>query len=269
MAIYDCFQFFDEEHILDLRLNILNEFVDFFVMVESTTDHQGNSKKLNFDSKKFKEFNNKIIYLVVDDTAEAIKKPHIGGESLVEQYQRNSLTRGLKNCHDDDLIILSDVDEIPDLNKLNMFDKKNKYAVFSQRMFNYKINLLNETENNWHGSKICLKKNLNSPQWLRNLKFKKYPFWRIDKLRNLQIIENGGWHFAYLQSPADISKKIKSFAHGEFNKANFINQENIREKINMGKDIFDREISYKKVQLDNSFPKYIVDNKEKFQEWII
>ena len=113
------------------------------------------------------------------------------------------------------------------------------------------------------------KKNLNSPQWLRNLKFKKYPFWRIDKLRNLQIIENGGWHFAYLQSPADISKKIKSFAHGEFNKANFINQENIREKINMGKDIFDRGISYKKVQIDNSFPKYIVDNKEKFKEWII
>ena len=269
MAIYDCFQFFDEENILDLRLNILNEFVDFFVFVESTTDHQGKPKKLNFDLKKFKKFNNKIIYIVVDDTAEAIKKPHIGGESLVEQHQRNSLTRGLKNCRDNDLIILSDIDEIPDLNKLNMFDKKNKYAVFSQKMFNYKINLLNETESNWHGSKICLKKNLKSPQWLRNLKFKKYPFWRIDKLRNLQIIANGGWHFAYLQSPENISKKIKSFAHGEFNKVNFTNQENIEEKINMGKDIFDREISYKKVQLDNSFPKYIVDNKEKFKEWII
>ena len=269
MAIYDCFQFFDEENTLDLRLNILNEFVDFFVFVESTVDHQGKPKKLNFDLKKFKKFNNKIIYIVVDDTAEAIKKPHIGGESLVEQHQRNSLTRGLKNCLDNDLIILSDIDEIPDLNKLNMFDKKNKYAVFSQKMFNYKINLLNETESNWHGSKICLKKNLKSPQWLRNLKFKKYPFWRIDKLRNLQIIANGGWHFAYLQSPENISKKIKSFAHGEFNKVNFTNQENIEEKINIGKDIFDREISYKKVQLDNSFPKYIVDNKEKFKEWII
>ena len=269
MAIYDCFQFFDEENTLDLRLNILNEFVDFFVFVESTADHQGKPKKLNFDLKKFKKFNNKIIYIVVDDTAEAIKKPHIGGESLVEQHQRNSLTRGLKNCRDNDLIILSDIDEIPDLNKLNMFDKKNKYAVFSQKMFNYKINLLNETESNWHGSKICLKKNLKSPQWLRNLKFKKYPFWRIDKLRNLQIIANGGWHFAYLQSPENISKKIKSFAHGEFNKVNFTNQANIEEKINMGKDIFDREISYKKVQLDNSFPKYIVDNKEKFKEWII
>ena len=130
MAIYDCFQFFNEEHILDLRLNILNEFVDFFVMVESTTDHQGNSKKLNFDIKKFKKFRKKIIYIVVDDTLEVIKKPHFGGESLVEQHQRNSLTRGLKNCSDDDLIILSDVDEIPDLNKLNIFDKKKKICSF-------------------------------------------------------------------------------------------------------------------------------------------
>tara|TARA_Y100000590_G_scaffold451149_1_gene591991 strand:- start:176 stop:988 length:813 start_codon:yes stop_codon:yes gene_type:complete len=269
MAIYDCFQFFDEEHILDLRLNILNEFVDFFVMVESTTDHQGNSKKLNFDKKKFKKFNNKIIYIVVDDTSEAIKKPHIGGESLVEQHQRNSLMKGLKNCHENDLIILSDVDEIPDLSKLKMFNKKNKYAVFLQRMFNYKLNLLNKTEDNWHGSKLCLKKNLKSPQWLRNLKFKKYPFWRIDKPRNLQIIENGGWHFAYLQTTENISKKIKSFAHGEFNKPNFNNPEIIKEKINKGKDIFDREITYKKVEIDSSFPKYIYDNKEKFKEWII
>jgi len=269
MAIYDCFQFFDEEHILDLRLNILNEFVNFFVIVESTTDHQGKPKKLNYDKKKFKKFNNKIIYVVVDDTVETIKKPHIGGESLVEQHQRNSLVRGLKNSNDNDLIILSDVDEIPDLTKLNIFNKKNKYAVFSQKMFNYKINLLNETENNWHGSKICLKKNLKSPQWLRNLKFKKYPFWRIDKIRNIQIIENGGWHFSYLQDAEKISKKIKSFAHGEFNNANFANSQNIKNKISQGKDIFDREIKYKKVEIDSTFPEYIINNKEKLKDWII
>ena len=269
MKIYDCFQFFNEEHVLDLRINILQEFVDFFVVVESTCDHQGNSKKLNFDLKKFKKFEKKIIYVVVEDTLDSVKKAHIGQNSLVERHQRNSILKGLKNCHDNDLIIISDVDEIPNLNKLNLFDKRKRYAVFLQKKFDYKLNLLNETEGNWHGSKICLKKNLKSPQWLRNLKFKKYPFWRIDKPRKLQIIENGGWHFAYLQSPVGISKKIKSFAHGEFNKANFANQESIREKINMGKDIFDREISYKKIQIDNSFPKYIVDNKEKFKEWII
>ena len=134
MAIYDCFQFFNEEHILDLRFNILDEHVNFFVIVESTTDHQGNPKKLNFDIKKFNKFNKKIIYVVVDDTAEAIKKPHLGGESLVEQHQRNSLLRGLKNCHDNDLVILSDVDEIPNLNKLNLFDKKKICSFFSKNV---------------------------------------------------------------------------------------------------------------------------------------
>ena len=103
MAIYDCFQFFNEEHILDIRLNILDKFVDFFVIVESTADHQGNVKKLNFDKKKFTKYNNKIIYIIVDDTAEVIKKSHKGGESLVEQHQRNSLTKGLVKSHDEDL----------------------------------------------------------------------------------------------------------------------------------------------------------------------
>ena len=269
MAIYDCFQFFDEEHILDLRLNILHEFIDFFVIVESTIDHQGKPKKLNFESKKFKKFNKKIIYLVVDDTAESIKKPHIGGESLAEQHQRNSLIRGLKNCSDNDLIILSDVDEIPDPNKLNCFDKKNKYAVFSQKMFNYKINLLNETESNWHGSKICLKKDLKSPQWLRNLKFKKYPFWRFDKPRNIQIIQNGGWHFAYLHTAENISKKIKSFAHGEFNKEHLTNEKEIQKRIEKKQDVFNRGYDLKKIDIDENFPVYIRQNLELLKNWII
>ena len=110
MSLYDCFQFFNEEHILDLRFNILNEFVDYFVIVESTSDHQGNTKELNFNIDKFKKFKEKIIYIVVDDTEEEIKKPHMWGESLVEQHQRNSIMKGIKNCKDDDLIIISDVD---------------------------------------------------------------------------------------------------------------------------------------------------------------
>ena len=267
MTIYDCFQFFDEEHILDLRLNILNEFVNFFVIVESTCDHQGNAKKLNFDASNFKKFQKKIIYIVVDDTKESIKKYHKWGESLVEQHQRNSIMKGLQKSNDNDLIILSDIDEIPDLTKLNTFNKK--YAVFSQKMFNFKLNLTNKTQPYWHGSKICLKKNLKSPQWLRNLKFKKYPFWRIDKPKNLQIIENGGWHFAYLQSPENISKKIKSFAHGEFNKDNMAEEEIIRSKIQNNKDIFDRGYKIEKIELDKNFPKYILDNREKLKDWIV
>ena len=269
MKIYDCFQFFNEENILDLRLNILDKHVDFFVIVESTTDHQGNEKKLYFDVNKFKKFQKKIIYIVVEDTLDAIKKPHLGQNSLVERHQRNSIMKGLKNCSDDDLVVISDVDEIPDLNKLNLFNHKKKYAVFLQKKFDYKLNLLNETEGDWHGSKICLKKNLKSPQWLRDLKFKKNPFWRIDKIRDLQIIRDGGWHFSYLQSPDDILKKIVSFSHGEHNVPAFANQKNIEEKIKMQKNIFDLGFSYRKIDIDHTFPKYIIENKEKLKEWII
>ena len=268
MAIFDCFQYFNEDHIADLRFNILNKFIDKFVIVESTVNHQGKPKKLHFDIDKYKKFKDKINYIVVDDTPENIKKNHVGGESLVEQHQRNSIMKGLKNANDNDLVILSDVDEIPNLNKLNEYDK-NKYAVFSQKMFMYKLNLLNLEENNWHGSKICLKKNFKSPQWLRNLKFKKYPFWRIDKIKNLQIINNAGWHFSYLQTPENISKKIKSFAHGEFNKDNITNEENIILKIQKEQDIFDRGHSLKKIEIDSSFPKYILENKDKFKKWIV
>tara|TARA_B100001093_G_scaffold154368_1_gene147029 strand:- start:489 stop:1295 length:807 start_codon:yes stop_codon:yes gene_type:complete len=267
MHIYDCFQYYNEEHILELRFNILDKFVNKFVIVESTVNHQGKSRELHFDINKYKKFKNKINYIIVDDTPENIKKPHKGGESLVEQHQRNSIIKGIKNARENDLIILSDVDEIPNLNKLNEFDKKN-YAVFSQKMFMYKLNLLNLEENNWHGSKMCLKKKFKSPQWLRNLKFKKYPLWRIDKTRNIQVINNGGWHFAYLQSPENISKKIKSFAHGEFNKDEFINIKKIEERIKNNKDIFNRGFNLKKINIDESFPDYIFKNQHIFKDWI-
>ena len=226
-------------------------------------------KKLNFDIRKFKKFKKKLLHVVVEDTLDnLIKKPHLGQNSLVERHQRNSITRGLKNCSDDDLVIISDVDEIPDLSKLNLLNKKNRYAVFCQKKFDYKLNLLNETEGDWFGSKICLKKNLKSPQWLRDLKFKKYPFWRIDKIRDLQIIKDGGWHFSYLQSPENLLKKI-SFSHGEHNKPEFANAKNIEEKIKMQKNIFDLGFSYRKIEIDHTFPKYIIENKEKLKQWII
>jgi|TARA_B110000444_G_scaffold256770_1_gene293826 beta-1,4-mannosyl-glycoprotein beta-1,4-N-acetylglucosaminyltransferase len=269
MAIYDCFQYFNEETVLDLRLNILNKAVDFFVIVESTTDHQGNEKKLNFDINKYKKYEKKIIYVVVDDTNKEIRKPHIGQNSLVEQHQRNSIMRGLKNSSDDDLIIISDVDEIPDLSKLKYLDEKKRFSVFVQKKYDYKLNLQNITEGDWYGSKICKKKDLISPQWLRNLKFKKYPFWRIDKIRDIKIINNAGWHFSYLQSPEDILKKISSFSHGERNKSEFKKIARIEEKIKLQENIFNLGFSYKKVKIDDTFPEYILQNKDKFKDWII
>ena len=157
-------------------MNILSEHVDFFVISESTKTHQGKEKKLNLDKKKFRKFENKIIYLVAEYSKDKKYDNHIGGESLIEQHQRNSISNGLLNANENDLIILSDSDEIPDLSKLNEIKKNTKYTAFSQSMFMYKLNLQNLNESNWIGSKICLKKNFPKPQILRDLKFKNILF---------------------------------------------------------------------------------------------
>ena len=214
MAIYDCFQYFDEDHVVELRLNILNKYVDYFVISESTKTHQGKNKKINFNKNNFPKFKNKIKHVVADYKQEVDFQKHIGGESPVEQHQRNFLIKGIEDASPDDLIILSDSDEIPDLSKISKIKNNKKFIAFSQKMFMYKLNLQNLNESNWIGSKIAKKKNIISMQKLRNLKFKKYPFWRIDK-KHLQII-NGGWHFSFLQTPSQILKKIKSYSHGEF-----------------------------------------------------
>tara|TARA_B110000914_G_C15396300_1_gene414943 strand:- start:121 stop:924 length:804 start_codon:yes stop_codon:yes gene_type:complete len=267
MATYDCFQYFNEDHVLDLRFNILNDKVDYFVISESTKTHQGKEKKLNFNINNFKRFKHKIKYIVADYKKEIDFENHIGGESPVEQHQRNCLSEGLIEANDNDLIILSDSDEIPDLTKLNQIKSNTKFTAFSQMMFMYKLNLQNLNENKWIGSKMSLKKNFPMPQVLRNLKFKKYPFWRFDKIK-LQTIE-GGWHFSYLQKPSDIVKKIKSFSHGEFNRNNFIDEKKIEEKIINNEDIFERGYKLKKIEIDKTFPNYILKNKLYLKDWII
>ena len=264
MKIFDCFTYFDEDLVLDIRLNILNEFVDKFIIIECGEDHQGNKKKKNFQLSKFKKFQNKIIYLFFDS---------FGGLNYSwdrENYQRNYISKALNIAEPNDLILISDVDEIPNLKNLNFEDlKKNKYLVFEQNLFYYKLNLLCVKQNPWHGTKACKKKHLKSPQWLRNAKsLKKYPFWRFDKI-NFKKIKNGGWHFSYLKNPFDIQTKIKSFSHTEFNEEKFFSLENIEKSINECKDLFHRNFSYKKIEIDKNFPDYILKNKEKFKEWIL
>jgi|TARA_B110000211_G_scaffold227883_1_gene283313 beta-1,4-mannosyl-glycoprotein beta-1,4-N-acetylglucosaminyltransferase len=265
MAIYDCFQYFNEDHMLDLRFNILDEKVDYFVISESTKTHQGNSKKLNFNINNFKKYKKKIIYLV-DNFENKNLFNHTGGESLVEQHQRNNISNGLKKADDNDLIILSDSDEIPDLDKLKQIKSRTKFSAFSQMMFMYKLNLKNLDESNWIGSKVCLKKNFPLPQKLRDMKFKDYSFWRIDKL-NTQIIK-GGWHFSFLQTPKEIIKKIKAYSHGEFNTKELTNEKNIEEKMLKNIDIFNRGFNLKKIELDQSFPRFIQENKDILKQWI-
>ena len=164
--------------------------------------------------------------------------------------------------------MISDIDEIPDPKKLSEFKIKNKYACFMQRNFQSKLNLLNISNKYWMGTKICQKKYLKSPQWLRNIKTKKRPFWKFYKPKEPQLILDGGWHFSFLKKPDDISKKIKAYSHQEFYKDEFVDEEKIAIRIKNNVDLFDRDIKYKKIQIDVNFPEYVLKNKDKFKEWI-
>ena len=263
--------YFDEDLVLDIRLNTLSGSVNKFVIAEATRDHAGKEKKLNFDIKNFSKFKDKIQYLIIDNLPEEVGsfKKDWQESHLRDQFQRNSLEKGYRNSTEEDLIMISDIDEIPAPDKIEEFKIINKYACFIQKNFQSKINLLNISDNNWNGTKITQKKYLKSPQWLRSIKTSKPAFWKFYKPRQPQLIYNGGWHFSFLKEPEGISKKIKSYSHSEYNKPEFTDEKKIKERIKKRIDIFDRDYKYKKVDLDDTFPKYILENLSKYSNWII
>jgi len=261
MNFYDCFTYNNEELVLDIRLNYLSKFVKKFIIVESRFTHQGKEKNKFFDIKNFKKFENKIQYYLID------KFPDNLSNWGRENFQRNFHANAIQNLNDDDYIMISDLDEIPNMRNIENIDKFN-YTVFEQLNFSYKFNLINTTHLNWYGTRLCKKKNLKSPQWLRNQKVKKYSFLKFYKIK-WNIIKKGGWHFSYLMRPEKISEKIKSFSHAEFNLDKYTNINIIDEKIKKGVDLFDRDQKYQKVELDKSFPKMIFDNKKHLSDWII
>ena len=168
--------------------------------------------------------------------------------------------------------MFSDPDEIPNpliLKKLNL---KKKYGLFLQNMYCYKFNLLNEYESPWEGTRICKKKDLRSIDFMRQKIVKKnlnQPFWKFHKEKSIEIFEDGGWHFNSLLTPEEISLKLKTFAHTEFAKPEDSNLEIIKKNIEEKKDLFKRNHEYKRVDLDNTYPKYILNNKEKLNYWIL
>mgnify|MGYP006183501165 FL=1 len=265
MKIYDCIMYYDDELTLRLRLNILDKHVDKFVIVEATRDHAGNIKKLNFDKKKFIKFEKKIIYLVVNDIPEKVEfyKKGWSQNFFRENFHRNTISRALTECNPNDLIIISDADEIPNLDILEN-TKINKFAIFSQSHFCYKINLFQSY--NWLGSSICYKKYLKSPQWLRNKRFLRRGFLRKIFFKT-QILKHGGWHFSYLKTPEDIAKKVKAYAHGEH--IDLGNIDFIKKNIEMNRLFISPEHELFKVPLDDSFPLYLRENKKTFSDWIL
>ena len=283
--IYDCFIFFNELDLLELRLNVLDSYVDYFVICEASVTHSGINKEYIFENNKhrFSKFLHKIIHLKIDDIPtnfsnlpissnvntfdeECVNDIHsfINETTLFNKiteshfgrdfFQKESLRRGLENCEDDDIVILSDCDEIPNpkvLEKVDKFIKDYEFFTFNQKTYYYYINLLKETS--WKGSRMGLYKNL-----------KKYSFNKLRAQQNCEISE-GGWHFSFMGGSEQVKLKIKSYSHQELNTSEYI--DNVDKNIENNIDPFFRG-SLTKVDIDSSYPEYILNNLQKYQHMI-
>ena len=297
MKIFDCFMFYDEDLLLDLRLNILDQHVDFFVIVESKYFHNGKERQLKFDIKKYKKFENKIIYIVHDNEPSKIHKINKEDDEGIKSYklitnahlrendQRNHISKGLNNATDNDLILVSDIDEIPNFESIELEKIKNQIVMFKQSIFYYKLNryLPNFT---WYGTKGCKKKNLKSPQWLRNIKSKKFLFWRLDtlfsgtKYINKYFVNDGGWHFSNLKNAEELELKLKSYLHHRDYEVEGLGIKKINELMKNNLTIYDMfgDKTSKKYGDDkrkklekyefNNLPEFIKQNKDRLKEWI-
>ena len=285
--VYDCFQFFNELDILKLRLHIMNPVVDRFVISEATETFSGNPKPLYYEENKemFAEFADKIIHVVVDDTPPGYTHDR-------DTFQKNAVGRGLKDCTDEDIIIFSDLDEIPNPEKikeiLQNFDRTKIYH-FAQRLFYCYLNMEEVSGNllsyagefpeaerskdgipgrkKWIGSKMCSYSLLKEQKLqLGELRF---PERKACGIR----VENGGWHFGYMGGHGEkdvkkrVAEKVRSAAHQEYNKAEVLSD--VADKIKDGKDIFGRNASFVQVEIDETFPEYLRENQEEYSFLIL
>ena len=284
MKIIDSTTYFEEDMMIDLRLNILNDFVDHFIISEARYSHSGEKKKINFDVNNFPKFKDKITHLIVDnDPIDRDKELNDRSKSIKRiSYQRDQISSILNKFSGDDYIIHSDNDEIPNLENFDLKKNKNKFVIFQQILFYYKFNLglLNVK---WFGSKACKIKNLLSISNLREIKNKKYSFFRIDtlfsnqKYINLKIIKNGGWHFSNFKTIEELERKfLNDENHSEFEKNinskddiiyNY-NNKLINYNHNADKKSENRFTKTKLENLDNKIlPKYVIENQKKYSDW--
>ncbi|MBL6786322.1 MAG: hypothetical protein ISQ33_02325 [Candidatus Pelagibacter bacterium] len=289
MKIIDCTSFYNEHMMYEVRLNILKDKVDKFIVTESTFSHSGKKKKLNFDINNYLKFKDRIVYIVIDKEPDGIEEEN--NDPLIQRS--NSLKRialsydeslkKLGNFSSNDFIMLSDNDEIPNLNSDKFLKNKNSIVLFNQLFFYYKFNLLYD-KMIWPGTKGCRKSKLKSLSWLRNIKLKRYPFWRLDtlfsetKYIDLNIVNDGGWHFTNLKTPEQMYEKFMNFGHHDEFRLSGITVDNIREKIISKEMFYDHfadkssaskwKSNYKLKLVDEKLlPKYLINNKIKYNEW--
>ena len=292
MKIIDCFMYYDEDLVLDIRLNILDKYVSNFVICEANFNHNGTKRDLKFDIKNFSKFKEKIIYIPLKQQPKNLRivenhdDRHLKNSKVLdnavlrENFQRNYLQSAIKNFDNDDLIIISDLDEIPNLEK---FVYKANLTFFEQKMFFYKFNLV-QKDFIWYGSRACKKKHLLNPQWLRNIRSKKYPLWKLNiyfskkKYNSVNFIKDGGWHFTNIKKPEEIDYKMKNYLHHLEYEESGLGVENIKKIIAEKKVLYDHSVDKKggkwsssiKLSLidDLKLPEYIIKNKSILSDWI-
>ena len=292
MKIIDTTTFFEENLMMGLRFEILDQFVDKFVICEARYTHSGKQKNINFDKKKFPKFEHKIIHLIVDDEPkELIKKEKLNNFELRTnsilriKEQRNYISKVLNDFSANDFIIHSDNDEIPDLENFDLKKTSKKFIIFRQKLFYYKFNLLLPGIP-WFGSKVCKIKDLKNIDSLRSIKNKKYPFYRLDtlfskiKYQSVQIVENGGWHFSNLKNIEELERKyLNDENHSVYESFVGHSLERIRENIKnrvidynhlAKKNSPDRFNSTKLEKIETDvLPKAISNNLNKYKDWLV
>lgn len=292
MKLFDCTTYHNEDLILEARFNILDKFFDKFIICEAKYTHSGKEKKLNFDLKKFSQFKNKIIYIVQDKEPDNLvyhskineDDYNIRLNSIKRiTSQRNKISEALELADQEDLIFYSDNDEIPNLSGLDLEKINEKIIIFEQKLFYYKFNL-HLDRIYWYGTRAIKKKNLTTFQQLREIKPKKYSFYRLDtlfkknKFIDLKIVKNGGWHFTRILSPQDIhSRELETEHSDEYLKANKNSkkiEDLIRRKVidhdhlvDKKEYKFSREFKLKTLSI-NQLPIYIQDNVVKFSNYL-
>ncbi|MCH5261477.1 MAG: glycosyl transferase GT17 family protein [Lachnospiraceae bacterium] len=277
--IYDCFQFFNELDLLKLRMHILSPVVDRFVISEATETFSGLKKPLYYEENKemFSEFADKIIHVVVEDTPEGYTHDR-------DTFQKNAVGRGLQGCSEDDIIIFSDLDEIPNPEKIKeiLADfRDDKIYHFAQRLFYCYLNMeevsgkllsyAGEFEGverkKWIGTKMCSYK-LIKEQGLQLGEL------RFPERKEIGIrVEDGGWHFGYMggHGESDVKKrvaqKVKSAAHQEYNSRSVLSE--VEDRIKDGEDIFGRQAEFVRVEIDESFPVYLREHQGDYAHLIL
>ena len=249
MKIFDCFTFFNELDLLEFRLKLLGDYVDYFVICESNLTHSGKPKEYILDQNldRFVKWKNKIIYLPIQQSTEGLLFEKVNtytptnGPWLLENQQRYALSYINRMLDDNDIVFVGDLDEIPNPEIVEHFTDSENIVSFPKtlrQLFHYYfLNCQNEGfEKWWNGTIICNGNDFKQygPQELR------------DKRNHFSVIQEGGWHFSYLGGIEKVRAKIQSFAHTEFNREDIISDENIIESLEKGLDVLKRPgVTYK------------------------